>query len=267
MRYETSALLVIAVALLSCNTSDRPAPNAATPTATPATTPPTGTSVTVDSVPTAAGELKITPINHATLMLEWNGKVILVDPTPQVKTEKTPRADMILITDIHQDHMSAPSVTALKKDGTVIIAPPAVEQNLGLTNVTVIKNGQNKDMMGINIEALPMYNLTRGPQPGQLFHDKGRGNGYVLTFGDKRVYISGDTECTPEMKALKNIDVAFVCMNVPYTMPPSEAAACVKAFQPKIVYPYHYRGSNLDEFKTALADQKNVDVRIRNWYP
>ena len=90
--------------------------------------------------------------------------------------------------------------------------------------MTVIKNGQRKDLLGINVEAVPMYNLTRGPQAGQLFHDKGRGNGYVLTFGDKRVYLSGDTECIPEMKALKNIDVAFVCMNLPYTMPPSEAA-------------------------------------------
>jgi L-ascorbate metabolism protein UlaG (beta-lactamase superfamily) len=267
MRFETFALFVLCG--LACNTSDRPAPNSASTTA-PVATPssaPTGPSGAVDTVPTSNGELKITPINHATLLLEWSGKVFIVDPTPQAKPDKVPRADMILITDIHQDHMSAPSVTALKKDSSVIVVPPAVEQNLGMANVTVIKNGQAKDLLGINVEAVPMYNLTRGPQPGQLFHDKGRGNGYVLTFGDKRVYISGDTECIPEMKALKNIDIAFVCMNVPYTMPPSEAAACVKAFQPKIVYPYHYRGSNLDELKTALADQKSVEVRIRNWYP
>jgi L-ascorbate metabolism protein UlaG (beta-lactamase superfamily) len=253
--------------LFACNTSDRPAATsagAAAPMATPANAP---TSGGVDTVPTSAGDLKITPINHATLMLEWSGKYVLVDPTPQAKPDKVPRGDLILITDIHQDHMSAASVTALKKDASIIIVPPAVEQNLGMANVTVLKNGQAKDVLGINVEAVPMYNLTRGPEPGQVFHDKGRGNGYVLTFADKRVYISGDTECTPEMKALKNIDVAFLCMNVPYTMPPSEAAACVKAFQPKIVYPYHYRGSNLDEFRTALADQKNVEIRIRNWYP
>src|SRR6185369_4970201 len=112
------------------------------------------------------------PINHATVMLEWSGKVILVDPTPQAKPDKIPRADMILITDIHQDHMSAPSVTALKKEGTVIVVPPSVEQNLGMVDVTVIKNGQAKDLMGINVEAIPMYNITRGPQQGQLFHDK-----------------------------------------------------------------------------------------------
>ena len=110
-----------------------------------------------------------------------------------------------------------------------------------------------------------MYNLQRGPSPGQLFHDKGRGNGYVVTLGGKRLYIAGDTECTPEMKALKDIDVAFVPMNLPYTMPPSEAAECVKAFKPKIVYPYHYRGQNLDEFASALKGS-GVDVRIRDWY-
>ena len=114
--------------------------------------------------------------------------------------------------------------------------------------------------------AVPMYNLKRGPQQGKLFHDKGRGNGYVLTFGDARVYVSGDTECAPEMKALKDIDVAFVCMNLPYTMPPAEAAECISAFKPKNVYPYHYRGSNLDELKSALAPEKDIDVRVRNWY-
>jgi len=251
---------------LACNTSDRPAPNSAS-TAGPVATPASAPTGAVDSVPTSAGILKITPINHATLMLEWSGKVILVDPTPQAKPDKIPRADMILITDIHQDHMSAPAVTALKKDGTTIVVPPAVEQNLGMANVTVIKNGQSKDLLGINVEAVPMYNLTRGPQAGQLYHDKGRGNGYILTYGGTRFYVSADTEGIPEMRALKNIDVAFVCMNLPYTMPPSEAATCVKAFQPKIVYPYHYRGSNLDEFKTALGGQESIDVRIRNWYP
>ena len=111
-----------------------------------------------------------------------------------------------------------------------------------------------------------MYNLTRGPGAGKLFHDKGRGDGYVLTFADKRVYLSGDTECTDEMRALKNIDVAFVCMNLPYTMPPTEAAACVKAFRPKVVYPYHYRDSNLDEFAGPLAADHDIEVRERSWY-
>ena len=110
-----------------------------------------------------------------------------------------------------------------------------------------------------------MYNLTRGPAAGQLFHTKGRGNGYIVTLGDKRIYIAGDTECTPEMKALKNIDVAFIPMNLPYTMPPTEAADCVKAFKPKVVYPYHYMGQDLNVFKNAL-NGSGVDVRIRDWY-
>jgi len=125
-----------------------------------------------------------------------------------------------------------------------------------------------------SVQGVPMYNLTRGPDAGLLFHDKGRGNGYVLTFGATRVYLSGDTECTPEMKALKNIDVAFVCMNLPYTMPPSEAAECVAAFHPKIVYPYHYRGmggptpeQNQQAFVAAMKGTAGVEVRTPNFYP
>ena len=120
-------------------------------------------------------------------------------------------------------------------------------------------------MAGLNIEAVAMYNVTRGPAAGKLFHDKGRGNGYVVTLGGKRVYFAGDTECTPEMKALKNIDVAFLPMNLPYTMPPSEAAECVKAFKPKIAIPYHYMGQNTEEFKAALAGS-GTEVRLLDFY-
>jgi len=127
-------------------------------------------------------------------------------------------------------------------------------------------NGETKTVAGVSIEAVPMYNLQRGPAPGQLFHTKGRGNGYVLTLGSQRVYIAGDTECTDEMRALKNIDIAFIPMNLPYTMPPTEAAECVKAFRPKVVYPYHYRGQNPEEFKAALKDVP-VEVRLLEWYP
>ena len=129
----------------------------------------------------------------------------------------------------------------------------------------MIANGEKKTIDGVEIEAVPMYNLQRGPAAGQLFHTKGRGNGYIVTLGGKRIYLAGDTECTPEMKALKNIDVAFVPMNLPYTMPPNEAADCVKAFKPKIVYPYHYMGSDLKEFEDALKGS-GVEVRIRDWY-
>jgi L-ascorbate metabolism protein UlaG (beta-lactamase superfamily) len=126
----------------------------------------------------------------------------------------------------------------------------------------VLANGQSKDFGLFSVEAVPAYNLVRGPAAGQLYHTKGRGNGYVLTFGDTRVYDSGDTECTAEMRALPRIDVAFVCMNLPYTMTPAEATECIDAFKPKVVFPFHYRGSNLDDLRPAPP----VEVRRRSWY-
>jgi L-ascorbate metabolism protein UlaG (beta-lactamase superfamily) len=154
------------------------------------------------------------------------------------------------------------------------VAPPSVADKLTDKvigkrtegNPIVLKEGDKKNIGGIGVETVAMYNLKRGPSAGKLYHDKGWGEGFVLTFGDKRVYVSGDTECTPEMRALKDIDVAFVCMNLPYTMPPSEAAECIAAFKPKIVYPYHYRGSDLGELDQGLADTKGIEVRKRNWY-
>ena len=135
-----------------------------------------------------------------------------------------------------------------------------------VTNAKPIANGESKTWQNWSIEAIPAYNLTRGPAPGKLFHDKGRGNGYVLTYGGKRFYFSGDTEGVPEMRALKNIDVAFVCMNLPYTMPPDEAAEAVKSFHPKIVIPYHYRGSDLSVFQKRL-EGTGIEVRLLDWYP
>ena len=217
-----------------------------------------------DVIQTSGGELRITPINHASLMLQWGGKVIHVDPASQGDYTGLPQADLILVTDVHGDHQDRAMIDKLKKPATIVVAPPAVAKTI--TEAQTISNGEKKTVAGIQIEAVPMYNLVRGPQPGALYHDKGRGNGYILTLGGKRVYISGDTECTPEMKALKNIDVAFLCMNQPYTMPPGEAADCAKAFRPKIVYPYHSKGSNVQEFADALKSTPGVEVRIRKWY-
>jgi L-ascorbate metabolism protein UlaG (beta-lactamase superfamily) len=191
------------------------------------------------------------------------GHVIDVDPVAQASFSGLPAPDIILITDIHGDHLDPAMVAKLKKASTKIVAPQAAASKL--EGAVVIGNGETKTIDGVTIEAVPMYNLQRGPAAGQLFHDKGRGNGYVVTLGGKRIYRAGDTECIPEMKALKNIDVAFVPMNLPYTMTPAEAAECVKAFKPKIVYPYHYRGQNLDEFASALKGS-GIDVRIRDWY-
>ena len=219
-----------------------------------------------DTIPTNRGELRITPVVHGSLMLQWDNKVIHIDPSGAVggDFDGLPKADLILITDIHGDHMDRSKVDLLKKAGTVVVTSAAVKQTI--TEGQTITNGETKTFAGIQIEAVPAYNLVRGPQPGQLFHDKGRGNGYILTLGDKRLYVSGDTECVPEMKTLRNIDVAFVCMNLPYTMTPGEAAECVNGFQPKIVYPYHYGQSNLQEFSSAVQGTPGVEVRLRKWY-
>jgi L-ascorbate metabolism protein UlaG (beta-lactamase superfamily) len=212
---------------------------------------------------TSSGALKITPIQHASLMIEAGGQVLYLDPA-QGNYDGRPAADVILITDIHGDHLAPNVINRLKKSGTMIIAPPAVAKTV--TEAMVMKNGDTKTIGAWKIEAVPMYNMKRGPAPGQLYHTKGRGNGYIITYGGKRFYFSGDTEGTPEMRALKNIDVAFVCMNLPYTMPPEEAADAVKAFHPKIVYPYHYMGSDLKVFENALKGT-GIEVRLRDWYP
>lgn len=213
---------------------------------------------------TAAGPVKITPLYHASMLIEADGKYIYVDPAKPANFAGLPQADLILITDIHGDHMDPAAVNELSKSSTVVIAPPAVAKTV--TVATQLSNGEFKDWGGWTIEAVPMYNIVRGPAAGELYHTKGRGNGYVLDYGGKRFYISGDTEGTPEMRHLKNIDVAFVCMNLPYTMPPEEAAEAVKAFHPKIVIPYHYRNSDLTVFQKALAGT-GIEVRILDWYP
>ncbi|MBM3803138.1 MAG: MBL fold metallo-hydrolase [Acidimicrobiia bacterium] len=217
-----------------------------------------------DTISTSQGPLKITPVKHASVMLEFGGKVIHVDPWSQGDYTGLPKADVIFITDVHGDHMDPAKISDLKKEGTVIVAPTAVAQTV--SEAVVMANGERKTVAGIQVEAVPMYNLVRGPSAGKFYHDKGRGNGYVLVLGGKRVYFSGDTEGVPEIKALKNIDVAFITMNLPYTMPPEEAAECVKAFRPKIVFPYHYRNSDLKVFTEALKDEKGIEVRLRDWY-
>jgi L-ascorbate metabolism protein UlaG (beta-lactamase superfamily) len=214
--------------------------------------------------PTSAGEVKITPLNHASTLIEAGGKIIYLDPANPAKFAGLPKADLILITDIHYDHMDPASIAEISKPGTEIMAAPAVVSTV--KTAKPIANGERKTWQGWTIEAIPAYNLTRGPAPGKLFHDKGRGNGYLLTYGGVRFYFSGDTEGIPEMRALKDINVAFVCMNLPYTMPPEEAADAVKAFHPKVVIPYHYRGSDLAVFKKGL-EGTGIEVRLLDWYP
>jgi len=217
---------------------------------------------------TSAGPVKITPIIHASTLIQANNKIIYVDPARLPSTDGMAPADFVLISDIHGDHMDPKALAALTTAKTVIFAPPAVQKTV--TNAVAISNGETKKWDKWTIEAVPMYNMVRGPEPGKFYHDKGRGNGYVLTYGGKRFYFSGDTEGIPEMRALKNIDVAFVCMNLPNTMSPEEAADAVKAFHPKIVYPYHYHSSSQNSdptvFQKAL-EGTGIEVRILNWYP
>ena len=225
-----------------------------------------------DKIETKMGSLSIQPIHHASLVLSTSGLTIYADPVggDYFKNEKAP--DIILITDIHGDHFDVKTIDALKKESTLLIVPQVVADKLPAsdkTHLVVMKNGDNIIKMGVSIKAIPMYNL---PESSTAFHTKGRGNGYILEIGGKNIYLSGDTQGIPEMRSLKNIDVAFVCMNLPYTMDVPEAANAVLAFKPKIVYPYHYRGQNglsdIQEFKKLVeAGDKNIDVRLLNWYP
>ena len=276
-------LAFAAIALLSACTSSPPSPRTTTaapsaPAATAVTaasasaTPGSGASRATDTFATKKGELKVTPILHASVLLEVAGQAIYLDPFSKGDFAGLPRADHVIITDIHADHLDRKAIDAIATPATVIVAPATAAAELGdRKGVVKLDNGEKHAFDLFEIEAVPMYNLTRGPAAGKLYHDKGRGNGYVLTFGDKRFYFSGDTECTPEMKALTAIDVAFVCMNLPYTMPPREAAECVNAFKPRVLFPYHFgvlggATSNLDELDRALDPKGRVEVRRRKWY-
>jgi L-ascorbate metabolism protein UlaG (beta-lactamase superfamily) len=215
------------------------------------------------------GQLSIQPVNHASLVLNYAGKSIYVDPAGELSTfEGLLPPDIIVITDIHGDHLDNKVIAAINTNNATFVVPQAVAEKLPATinkkKIVVLANGKRTTESGVIIEAIPMYNL---PEAADAMHTKGRGNGYVLTISGKRIYVSGDTADIPEMKSLKSIDIAFVCMNLPYTMDVKAAASAVLAFKPAVVYPYHYKGQDTNEFKT-LVDQGNqeIEVRLRNWY-
>jgi L-ascorbate metabolism protein UlaG (beta-lactamase superfamily) len=225
-----------------------------------------------DKIETSSGPLMIQPVNHGSLVLTWNNKTIYIDPYPNAKAfDGIAPADLILITDIHGDHLNAETLNAIETSNAKLIVPQAVADQLPEKlkgKGTVLANGKKITEAGITISAIPMYNLPEAPDSR---HTKGRGNGYVLSFGGKTVYISGDTEDIPEMRKLKNIDIAFVCMNLPYTMDIEQASSAVLEFKPKIIYPYHYRGqgglADVEGFKKLVnAVNPTIDVRLRNWY-
>ncbi|MGV8057211.1 MAG: MBL fold metallo-hydrolase [Smithellaceae bacterium] len=217
---------------------------------------------TTDKIKTAQGDLAITFLGHATLMMSFEGKIIHIDPVSQYADyANLPKADLILVTHEHGDHFDPKAIAAVKTGKTAVVATENVARQV--SGGIVLKNGEKKIIQGFQIEAVPAYNLVNMRSPGVPFHAKGIGNGYIITCGGKRVYIAGDTENTPEMKNLKNIDIAFLPMNLPYTMTPEMVADAVRSFRPKILYPYHYGNTNTQKLIDLLQGEKNIEVRIR----
>ncbi len=216
-----------------------------------------------DVIDTDSGKLEITFIGHGTLMFEFGKTVIHADPWTRLADYSTmPKADIILITHEHTDHLDPEAVRILRKDSTEIILTQACAEQL--KDGKIMKNGDVLTVSGIKIEAVPAHNLVHMRKDGTPFHPKGQGNGYVLSFGDKRIYVAGDTENIPEMKELGQIDLAFLPMNLPYTMTPEMVAAAAKLFAPKVLYPYHFGETDTAQLVNLLKEEKGVEVRIRN---
>ena len=215
-----------------------------------------------DVIPTIVGDLEITFLGHGSLMLAFNGQIIYIDPFGQVADyAQLPPADLILITHEHPDHLDLRALASIRREKTtVVLTKTCAEQVKG---GIVMQNGDTRTVNGLRIEAVPAYNLIHKRENGQPFHPKGLGNGYIITFGDQRLYIAGDTENIPEMKRLPNIACAFLPMNVPYTMTPEMVADAAQAFRPNILYPYHYGNTDTAKLEKLLQGDKDIDVRIR----
>jgi L-ascorbate metabolism protein UlaG (beta-lactamase superfamily) len=224
---------------------------------------PTNKTYEVDVIPTSAGDLEITFLGHGTLMLRLDDKVYHIDPFSNVADyAQLPKADVVLITHEHFDHLDMKALANIRKEGTVVImsasCAPKVEGGM------VMGNGDLHILEGLKVKAVPAYNIVHTRDNGDPFHPKGVGNGYVLTFGETSVYIAGDTENTPEMKQLQGIDVAFLPMNVPYTMTPEMVADAARAFHPTILYPYHFGETDTSQLVEQLKDEADIEVRVRS---
>jgi L-ascorbate metabolism protein UlaG (beta-lactamase superfamily) len=220
----------------------------------------------LDVFDTSMGELEITFIGHGTLMLEIGDTVIHVDPYGRVADyAQLPKADVILVTHEHGDHLDVAAIEKIRQDMTKIIVTESCADRVG--GAIVLKNGQAVPTAGVGIEAVAAYNIEHMRSPGNPYHPKGVGNGYILTFGDTRVYIAGDTELTPEMRALgagsDRIDIAFLPMNLPYTMTPEQVAEAARAFRPRVLYPYHFGDTDTSKLVELLKDEPDIEVRIR----
>lgn len=215
-----------------------------------------------DLLPTSEGVLKITFFGHASLRIEWQGRSIYLDPVSRYADfSQLPKADLILITHEHGDHFDPAAIKALSHERTIVILTEKASSKLPSGKIMV--NGDQINYDGILIEAVPAYNVVHKRNDGIPYHPKGEGNGYVLTLGGKKIYVAGDTENIPEMKNLKNVDVAFLPMNLPYTMTPEMVAEAARLIKPKILYPYHYGDTDTQRLIDLLKDEKDIEIRIR----
>ncbi len=216
-----------------------------------------------DTIKTSGGDLEITFIGHGTLMFNYGGKIFHVDPWGKLADyTELPKADVIILTHEHPDHLDPAAIKKIRTKNTVVVLTETCAQTVpgGL----IMHNGDTKEVDGVKIEAVPAYNIVHMRAPGVPYHPKGVGNGYIFTFGDKRVYVAGDTENTPEMENLKSIDVAFLPMNLPYTMTPEMVADAAKAFKPKVLYPYHTGDTDLSKLTNLMKGVQGIDVRLRS---
>ena len=222
--------------------------------------------VTGDILNTTNGNVVIQPRYHASFVMQWNGKMIYSDPAPPATFTGLPKADLILITHSHGDHFNTGTINSVTNTNYILIAPQTVYNSLTAAqkaNAIVLGYGASTNVMGLNVQAVYAYNSNHSPL--------GFGNGYVLTIADKRIYISGDTGDAAELRSLTNIDVAFLCMNYPYTMVAKDATNCIRAMRPKVVYPYHFQDqsgtrTNAATFKQWLGTDLGIEVRLRKWY-
>ena len=218
-----------------------------------------------DTVPTSGGDLIIHPVDHASLVLEWGEDVIYVDPVGgSTLYEALPEPTAILITHGHGDHFDLPTLEAIAGDAVLVTNGDVFDQlpEALQANATAMANGETGSVGTIPVRAIAAHNIT---EDRMQYHPVGVGNGYVLTFGDVQVYIAGDTEPTEDMLALTDIDIAFLPMNLPYTMTPEQAVEAINTFRPAVVYPYHHGESDLSPLETGVDE--GIEVRLRNWYP
>ena len=215
-----------------------------------------------DVIPTAAGDLTITFIGHGTLMFTFGEAVVHVDPVSrEADYQNLPDADLILITHEHGDHLDPAAIGEIRTDQTQIVVSGSCEGRVD--GARIMRNGDEAQVAGFRIQAVPAYNIAHMRSEGTPYHPKGNGNGYIISFGTLRVYVAGDTENTPEMKALQNIDVAFLPMNLPYTMTPEMVADAARAFRPRILYPYHFGDTDTNRLVDLLTGEEDIEVRIR----